>query len=99
MSGQTVFDGLSVDLAGATPPDTRYLKSQLPEVLVGCFLWIPRAPFKRKQVCSFDSRGLKWQYNPKSHFRDIPFFRIGTYQDRQAVVIGSDIRNTDRDLT
>jgi hypothetical protein len=47
------------------------------------------APFQRKKVCSFDSRGLKWQSIQTSHSRFIPFFRIGTYLVRQAVAIDS----------
>ena len=40
LSGQIVFDGFSVGLAGATPSDARDPKDQLSEVPDGCFFFI-----------------------------------------------------------
>ncbi len=45
LSGQIFSEGFSVGLACATPPDARDMKTQLPKVLGGCFLWIPPAEF------------------------------------------------------
>ena len=103
LSGQTVFEGFSVGLAGANPASRETPKKSAARSVRRLFFCGSRlqnlAQFKRKKVCSFDSRGLKCQSIPTSHSRNIPFFRIGTYLVRQAVAIDSDFGTTDRDLT
>jgi len=89
LSGQNFSDGFSVGLAGATPPDASDVKTQLPEVLGGCFFVDPAYRiwhrFKGRMYVHSAVGGQSVRAALTALPEKINFFRVGTFMSRQMV--------------
>jgi hypothetical protein len=89
LSGQNFSDSFSVGLAGATQPDASDVKTQLPEVLGGCFFVMTTefGTVLKEECMSVRQLGVKVSGLHKQPFpKKLIFF--GTWMSRQMVANG-----------
>ncbi len=92
LSGQNFSDGFSVGLAGATPPDASDVKTQLPEVLGGCFFVDPAYRiwhrFKGRMHVHSAVGGQSVRAALTALPEKINVFLVGTFMFRQTLANG-----------